>query len=105
MLCDLYAIPSHDPQVYYASQRNFRFEKQGNHENVQSDWNATDATSDAFILNKPNLSNYITNSQEFTYEYNESQESMTIQELFTYIAGLEARIKILEDAASSTPTT
>ena len=74
------------------------------YENVQPDWNATDATSDAFILNKPDLSNYITNSQEFTYEYNDSVTNMTIQELLTYIAGLEARIKVLEDAAS-TPTT
>lgn len=71
--------------------------------NVQPDWNATDVTSDAFILNKPDLSNYITNSQEFTYAYNDSVTNMTIQELLTYIAGLEARIKVLEDAAS-TPT-
>ena len=74
------------------------------YENVQSDWNVTDTTSDAFILNKPDLSNYITSNQEFTYEYNETQTNMTIQGLLTYIAGLEARIKILEDAAS-TPTT
>ena len=34
MLCDLYAIPSHNHQVYYASWRNFQSEKQGNHENL-----------------------------------------------------------------------
>ena len=37
MLCDLYAIPSHNHQVYYASWRNFRSEKQGNHENIKFD--------------------------------------------------------------------
>jgi len=72
--------------------------------NVQSDWNEADATSDAFILNKPDLSAYITNTQEFVYDYNGTQTNMTIQALLTYIAGLEARIKVLEDAAT-TPTT
>lgn len=72
--------------------------------NVQSDWNETDTTSDAFILNKPDLSTYITNTQEFVYDYNGTQTNMTIQALLNYIAGLEARIKVLEDAAT-TPTT
>lgn len=72
--------------------------------NVQVDWNEADTTSDAFILNKPDLTAYVTNTQEFTYDYNGTQTPMTIQALLTYIAGLEARIKTLEDAAAA-PTT
>ena len=34
----------------------------GAEQNVQSDWNVTDTTSDAYILNKPDLSTYATKS-------------------------------------------
>lgn len=69
--------------------------------NVQSDWNESDQTSDAYILNKPDLSKVVQTTTEFSYNYNESMNSLTIQGLFDYIATLEARIKILEDANSS----
>ena len=38
--------------------------------NVQSDWNITDSNSDAFIKNKPNLSNMVETTTKFNYTYN-----------------------------------
>ena len=51
--------------------------------NVQSDWNVTDETSDAFIKNKPTLDNFITLE--------------TYNTLLERIARLEARIQALEN--------
>lgn len=64
--------------------------------NVQADWNAVDETADNFILNKPDLSNMVKLNTEFTYNYGDSTQ-MTIEGLFNYIAGLEARIYALEN--------
>jgi hypothetical protein len=35
--------------------------------NVQADWNATDNTSDAYILNKPDLTEMVKTTSTFTY--------------------------------------
>lgn len=66
-------------------------------QNVQSDWNESDQASDAYILNKPDLSKVVQTTTEFSYNYNGSTNSLTIQDLLDYIATLEVRIKVLED--------
>lgn len=66
-------------------------------ENVQADWNTIDETADSFILNKPDLSNIVETTTEFSYNYNETTTLMTLSSLMEYIATLEARIYALEN--------
>ena len=65
-------------------------------QNVQSDWNVTSTSSDAYIKNKPDLSTMIKQETTFEYTYNGTTSQKTIADLFNYIATLEARIKTLE---------
>ena len=69
--------------------------------NVISDWNETDSTSDKFIANKPDLTDYVKTSTTFTYTSDDgSTTEMTIAQLFNYITTLEERIKVLETPSS-----
>lgn len=63
----------------------------GGESNVQSDWTETDTTSDAFIVNKPDLTNMVQTTSTFTY----NGESKNIQEMFDYIKTLEDRLAAL----------
>lgn len=74
-------------------------------ENIQSDWNVTDETSDAYIKNKPDLSIYLEKTglsesvkSNVKFSYNSSENDITIQEIFD---ALVARIKVLEDAIAN----
>lgn len=72
--------------------------------NVQSDWNIADSNSDAFIKNKPNLSNMVETTTKFNYTYNSTTTQKTIQQLYDYISDLELRIYNLENPAPEEPT-
>ena len=56
-------------------------------ENVQSDWNVTDAASDAFILNKPNIKDSVnqvlTENKYVTQEYLEDKHYLTKDSITT----------------------
>ena len=65
-------------------------------QNVQGDWNETSTTSDAYIKNKPDLSAMVQTNTKFAYTYDGTSSQKTIDEMFAYIATLEARIKALE---------
>lgn len=68
--------------------------------NVQADWANEDTTSDAYILNKPDLSKIVETTSTFEYiDANGNTTYKTISELCAYIATLEARIKVLESPA------
>lgn len=75
-------------------------------ENVQADWAEETETADSFIKNKPDLSIYaktadlddmVKTTTQFEYNYNEILTMMTINDLLSYIATLEARIEALEN--------
>ena len=72
-------------------------------ENIQSNWLEEDETSDAYIQNKPNLSDVVKLDTTFDYVYNETITAMTISTLMEKIAELEARIAILENPVSPEP--
>ena len=61
--------------------------------NVQADWNTTDNTSDAYILNKPDLTEMVKTTSTFTY----GEGQKTIQELMTLVATLETKVAALEN--------
>lgn len=81
-------------------------------ENVQADWAEEDETADAFIKNKPDLSDIVRTADlddvvktttTFDYIYNETTTEMTISQLLEKIADLEARIVALENPVSPEP--
>lgn len=61
--------------------------------NVQVDWNVIDTASDAYILNKPDLTGMVKTTSTFTYGGGQK----TIQELMTLVATLEAKVAALEN--------
>ena len=63
--------------------------------NVQSDWNESDTTSDAYILNKPDLTNMIETTSQFNYTVGDTTNQLTIAQLVAKVAELEATIQIL----------
>lgn len=63
--------------------------------NVQSDWNESDTTSDAYILNKPDLTNIIETTSQFDYTVGDTTNQLTIAQLVAKVAGLEATIQTL----------
>lgn len=60
--------------------------------NVQSDWSELDTTSDAYILNKPDLSNMIETTSQFDYTVGDTTNQLTIAQLVAKVAELEATI-------------
>ena len=60
--------------------------------NVQSDWNESDTTSDAYILNKPNLTNMVETTSQFDYTVGDTTNQLTIAQLVAKVAELEATI-------------
>lgn len=68
---------------------------QGAEVNVQSDWNESDTTSDAYILNKPDLSNMIETTSQFDYTVGDTTNQLTIAQLVAKVAELEATIQTL----------
>ena len=63
--------------------------------NVQSDWNESDTTSDAYILNKPDLTNMIETTSQFDYTVGDTTNQLTIAQLVAKVAELEATIQAL----------
>lgn len=63
--------------------------------NVQSDWNESDDTSDAYILNKPDLTNMIETTSQFDYTVGDTTTQLTIAQLVAKVAELEATIQTL----------
>ena len=63
--------------------------------NVQSDWSELDTTSDAYILNKPDLSNMIETTSQFDYTVGDTTNQLTIAQLVAKVAELEATIQTL----------
>ena len=63
--------------------------------NVQSDWSELDITSDAYILNKPDLSNMIETTSQFDYTVGDTTNQLTIAQLVAKVAELEATIQTL----------
>ena len=63
--------------------------------NVQSDWNESDTTSDAYILNKPDLINMIETTSQFDYTVGNTTNQLTIAQLVAKVAELEATIQTL----------
>lgn len=63
--------------------------------NVQSDWNESDTTSDAYILNKPDLTNVIKTTSQFNYTIGDITNQLTIAQLVAKVAELEATIQAL----------
>lgn len=63
--------------------------------NVQSDWSELDTTSDAYILNKPDLSNMIETTSRFDYTIGDTTNQLTIVQLVAKVAELEATIQSL----------
>ena len=63
--------------------------------NVQSDWNESDMTSDAYILNKPDLTNMIETTSQFDYTVGDITNQLTIAQLVAKVAELEATIQTL----------
>lgn len=63
--------------------------------NVQSDWNELDTTSDAYILNKPDLTNMIETTSQFDYTIGDTTNQLTIAQLVAKVAELEATIQAL----------
>ena len=63
--------------------------------NVQSDWNESDTTSDAYILNKPDLTNMIETTSQFDYTVGDTTNQLTIAQLVAKVAELEATIQTL----------
>lgn len=63
--------------------------------NVQSDWNESDTTSDAYILNKPDLTNIIETTSQFDYTVGDTTNQLTIAQLVAKVAELEATIQTL----------
>ena len=85
------------------SNSNQRIEKLESHvdtwnaavANVQSDWNESDTTSDAYILNKPDLTNIIETTSQFDYTVGNITNQLTIAQLVAKVAELEATIQTL----------
>jgi len=70
--------------------------------NVQSDWNVTDSTSDAFIKNKPDLSGFITNTVDNLTNYYKKTETYTQVEVNTLIGNLKTiEIQIVQTLPST----
>ena len=67
--------------------------------NVQSDWNESDITSDAYILNKPDLTNIIETTSQFDYTVGNTTNQLTIAQLVAKVAELEATIQTLTASA------
>lgn len=63
--------------------------------NVQSDWNELDTTSDAYILNKPDLTNIVETTSQFDYTVGNTTNQLTIAQLVAKVAELEATIQTL----------
>ena len=63
--------------------------------NVQSDWNESDITSDAYILNKPDLTNIVEITSQFDYTVGDTTNQLTIAQLVAKVAELEATIQTL----------
>ena len=63
--------------------------------NVQSDWNESDTTSDAYILNKPDLTNIVETTSQFDYTVGDTTNQLTIVQLVAKVAELEAIIQTL----------
>lgn len=63
--------------------------------NVQSDWNESDITSDAYILNKPDLTNIVETTSQFNYTVGDITNQLTIAQLVAKVAELEATIQTL----------
>ena len=63
--------------------------------NVQSDWNESDTTSDAYILNKPDLTNIVETTSQFDYTVGDTTNQLTIAQLVAKVAELEATIQTL----------
>lgn len=63
--------------------------------NVQSDWNESDMTSDAYILNKPDLTNMIETTSQFDYTVGDTTNQLTIAQLVAKVAELEIAIQAL----------
>lgn len=63
--------------------------------NVQSDWNELDTTSDAYILNKPDLTNVVETTSQFDYTVGDTTNQLTIAQLVAKVAELEATIQTL----------
>lgn len=63
--------------------------------NVQSDWNELDTTSDAYILNKPDLTNMVETTSQFDYTVGDITNQLTIVQLVAKVAELEATIQTL----------
>ena len=68
---------------------------QGAEANIQSDWNESDTTSDAYILNKPNLTNIVETTSQFDYTVGDTTNQLTIAQLVAKVAELEATIQTL----------
>ena len=68
---------------------------QGAEANVQSNWNESDTTSDAYILNKPDLTNMIETTSKFDYTVGDTTTQLTISQLVAKVAELEATIQTL----------
>lgn len=68
---------------------------QGAEANVQSNWNESDTTSDAYILNKPDLTNMIETTSQFDYTVGDTTNQLTIAQLVAKVAELEATIQTL----------
>ena len=63
--------------------------------NVQSNWNESDTTSDAYIVNKPDLTNMIETTSQFDYTVGDITAQLTIAQLVAKVAELEATIQTL----------
>ena len=63
--------------------------------NVQSDWNESDTTSDAYILNKPDLTDVIETTSQFDYTIGDTTNQLTIAQLVAKVAELEIAIQAL----------
>lgn len=63
--------------------------------NVQSDWNESDTTSDAYILNKPDLTNMVETTSQFDYTVGDTTNQLTIAQLVAKVAELETTIQTL----------
>lgn len=68
---------------------------QGAEANIQSDWNESDTTSDAYILNKPDLTNMVETTSQFDYTVGDTTNQLTIAQLVAKVAELEATIQTL----------
>lgn len=68
---------------------------QGAEANIQSDWNESDTTSDAYILNKPDLTNMVETTSQFDYTVGDTTNQLTIAQLVAKVAELETTIQTL----------